>query len=271
MDIRNIKRFLALSEHKSFSKASESLAISQPSLTREIQKMEEEIGKPLFVRMPTGVALTPSGEIYLSSFRKVVQELEHAKMACDTIGEEVFGKITLAVHPILGRTMAPLLEEALAAHPSLTVDYQFMNSRSAIEAVTEYRSDFAIVASTFRHSDIKKIKLWEENIELYSISGRLEDTIFVNKSMINAEKILKKFKRCHVRWVDDYDVLMAILEGNPVMGLLPNTLKVKNSKLVSLQEFKPSFEISLIFRTDLEKTATRKWIIEALKIQCAKL
>lgn len=271
MDIRNIKRFLALSEHKSFSKASEFLAISQPSLTREIQKMEEEIGKPLFVRMTTGVDLTPTGEIYLNTFRRVVQELEQAQMACETLGEKIFGKINLALHPILGRTVAPLLEDVLQDQPSVIVDYLFMDSRAAIEAVTEYRSDFAVVASTFRHSDVKKVKLWEENIELYSKSGKLEDTIFVHKAMINAEKILKKFKKNRVRWVNDYDVLMAILEKNPVMGLLPNTLKVKNSPLISLQQFKPSFEISLIFRTDMEQTAAHRWLIDALKKQCSKL
>ncbi len=271
MDIRNIKRFLALSDHKSFSKASEFLAISQPSLTREIQKMEEEVGRPLFVRMPTGVALTPTGEVYLSSFRKVVQELEQAQMACETLGEEIFGKINLAVHPILGRTVAPLLESVLADQPAVHLSYQFMNSRSAIEAVTEYRCDFAVVASTFSHSDIKKVKLWEENIELYSASGNFEQTIFVNQTMINAEKILKKFKKHRVRWVNDYDVLMAILENNKVMGLLPNTLKVQNSDLKSLQIFKPSFEISLIFRTDLEKTAAHQWLIQSLKEKCASL
>jgi DNA-binding transcriptional LysR family regulator len=268
MDIRNIKRFLALNEHGSFSKAADYLAISQPSLTREIQKMEDEIGQKLFVRLPTGIGLTPTGEIYRESFQKILNEIEHAKLSAQRLTSEVSGRIKIAVHPIVGQTLAPLLEKQIQKDRSIDVDYLFMTSREAMQEVSEYRTDFAVVASTFSHKDIKKLKLWNERIELFSLSGKEEKVIFANRNMINAERILKKFNKIPIRWVNDYGVLRKILLNGQCMGLLPNTLVNREDSLVSIKHFPPIFEISLIFRTDLEKTGAHHWIIDTLKREC---
>lgn len=233
--------------------------------------MEDEIGHKLFVRLPSGIGLTPTGEIFRDCFRKIIHELENAKTACSSLKEKIFGNIHIAVHPIIGRTAIPLIEEEMGSVNALNLHYKFEHSRDAIQSVTNFDVDFAIVASTFQHADIKKIKLWTENIELYSKSGKMEKTIIANQNMINAEKILKKLKPEKVRWVNDYGVLLSILESNDVMGLLPNTILSKKTSLKSLQRFNPSFEISLIYRTDLEKTASHQWVINTLKKKCQTL
>ncbi len=227
--------------------------------------MEEDIGEKLFVRLPSGIRLTPTGEIYQSSFRRIMLELEQAQRASQTLGEEVFGHIRLAAHPIIARTAIPVIEKARDKVPAVDFQYLFQNSMDAIQSVAEYQADFAIVASTFKHGDIKKIKLWSEHIGLYSKSGKSEKVIFANKNMINAERILKKFDKLWVREVNDYDVLLSILQQSSAMGLLPNTLVTEKDSLQCIQKFNPHFDISLIYRTDLQQTAGRRWLIDTLK------
>lgn len=78
-DIKEIKYFLAVAENGSISKAAEALFISQPSLSKYISKIEQEMGVPLFVRDHGGIRLTEAGEIYAhraEEIRRISEELD---------------------------------------------------------------------------------------------------------------------------------------------------------------------------------------------------
>ena len=70
MDIQQMKYFLAIAKEGSISKAAELLYMTQPSLTRQVQNMEREIGKPLLIRGGKRLKLTETGELLKSVRRK---------------------------------------------------------------------------------------------------------------------------------------------------------------------------------------------------------
>lgn len=78
MEIRHFRYFLAIAEAGSFAEGAKRLCIAQPSLTRQIRALEDQLGCPLFVRSWQGVQLTDSGEILLREARLAVAQFDLA-------------------------------------------------------------------------------------------------------------------------------------------------------------------------------------------------
>lgn len=85
MDIRQLRRFVSVAELGSLNKAAEYLAVSQPSLTRSIQMMEETLDVQLFDRTARGIVLTRMGEELLPHARAILNERDRAIMAIQNL------------------------------------------------------------------------------------------------------------------------------------------------------------------------------------------
>src|SRR5436190_23616270 len=72
MELRHLRYFVAVAEDLSFTKAAQKLRLAQPSLTRQVRNLEEEIGVRLLNRANNRVALTEAGRVFLSDSKKVL-------------------------------------------------------------------------------------------------------------------------------------------------------------------------------------------------------
>lgn len=113
MDLKRLKYFIAIARHKSINGASKSLLISQPSLSRQLKILEEEIGYRLCERTRNGVALTKKGEFFFNRIvphvealedtiaqvrsRSLVQGVELRIAICPTLVDRISGPFELAV------------------------------------------------------------------------------------------------------------------------------------------------------------------------------
>ena len=79
MEVHQLKYFVAISEAKSFSKAAQKCFVSQPALSQQILKLEDEIGYALFDRLGHQVVLTDAGEIFLAQARSILERILDAK------------------------------------------------------------------------------------------------------------------------------------------------------------------------------------------------
>ncbi|MGN1056276.1 MAG: LysR substrate-binding domain-containing protein [Comamonas sp.] len=78
MELRHLRYFVAVAEQGNVSQAARKLFIAQPPLSQQLKQLEEEIGTPLFVRLPRGVRLTPAGESLLEDARAILARAEQA-------------------------------------------------------------------------------------------------------------------------------------------------------------------------------------------------
>jgi LysR family hydrogen peroxide-inducible transcriptional activator len=103
MELHQLRYFCAVAETGSFSRAAEQSHVSQPSLSQQIMKLEDELGARLFDRLGRSVRLTDVGKTFLPRARSVLRELEVAKGDVIERKDSISGLVTVGVIP----TVAP--------------------------------------------------------------------------------------------------------------------------------------------------------------------
>jgi LysR family hydrogen peroxide-inducible transcriptional activator len=129
MEIHQLRYFCAIVDSGSFSRAARQTHVSQPSLSQQIRKLEDELGARLFDRLGRSVRLTEMGQTFLPRARAVLRELEAARGALAHQIDSMGGTITVGVIP----TVAPYL-----LPPNLTsFSRKFPQARiSVVEEIT---------------------------------------------------------------------------------------------------------------------------------------
>jgi LysR family transcriptional regulator, nitrogen assimilation regulatory protein len=115
MEARSLRYFQAVAEFGSLSRASEFLRISQPAVSRQVRRLEEELGRPLFKRNGHGVTLTDPGRILLERSQLILHQLEQTRIEIRSASNQLSGVVTLAVPPAAGRFLVPALIKRFGA------------------------------------------------------------------------------------------------------------------------------------------------------------
>src|SRR6266576_600682 len=165
MELHQLRYFCAVAETGSFSRAAEQSHVSQPSLSQQILKLEDELGARLFDRLGRSVRLTELGKTFLPRARAVLRELEAAKGDVDERKDSVVGSICVGVIP----TIAPYL-----LPPHLTFfTRQFPQARLAVveeitpvllERLRASSVDIAILALPIRGNEFETFPLLTERL-----------------------------------------------------------------------------------------------------------
>lgn len=122
MEMHQLRYVVAAAHTRNFSRAAEQCHVSQPSLSQQIQKLEEELGERLFDRLQRAVRLTPAGEAFLPRAQRILDEVNAAKREAADAGTLVRGRLTLGVLPTIAPYLLPgLLTEFARRFPGVDV------------------------------------------------------------------------------------------------------------------------------------------------------
>src|SRR5260370_428617 len=105
MEMPQLRYVVAVARARNFARAAEQCHVSQPSLSQQIQKLEEELGERLFDRMKREAKLTPHGEAFLPRALKILEEVDVAKREASDAHRLLRGRVIVGVLP----TIAPYL------------------------------------------------------------------------------------------------------------------------------------------------------------------
>jgi DNA-binding transcriptional LysR family regulator len=111
VELRHIRYFLAVAEERNFTRAAEKLGVGQPPVSQQIRDMEEELGAPLFHRVPHGAQLTEAGEAFLIEARSIIAGAERAKLAVQRAHRGQSGMLSLGLSG--SAAFNPLVTEAI--------------------------------------------------------------------------------------------------------------------------------------------------------------
>src|SRR4028118_2231906 len=95
MEIRQLKAFLAIAEHKTFTAGARLVNITQAAISMQIRQLEDSVGVPLFTRTPRRVILTEAGELLLQRARKILREHDAALAEIAEIAGAEHGRLRI--------------------------------------------------------------------------------------------------------------------------------------------------------------------------------
>ncbi|AUJ82583.1 transcriptional regulator [Enterobacter cancerogenus] len=147
MELRYLRYFVAVARERHFTKAANALGISQPPLSQQIKRLEEEVGTPLFRRLTRGVELTEAGEAFYEDACKILAMSDAALEKARGIARGLNGSLSIGItssdafHP----KIFTLIRQYQVQNPAVTVHQVEANMASLMAMLAEGELDIAFV------------------------------------------------------------------------------------------------------------------------------
>lgn len=146
MQIQQLRYFLAVAEHGHFTRAADEVGVAQPSLSKQIQALEHELGSPLFERERGNVALTPAGTILLPHARSVLADVDTAHREVQRLIGLRRGRVRLGAPPSLCTSLvAEVLRTFSDAYPGVELFVEESASPDLVADLARGELDLALV------------------------------------------------------------------------------------------------------------------------------
>jgi LysR family hydrogen peroxide-inducible transcriptional activator len=146
METHQLRYFLAVAQTGLFTQAAKQCNVSQPSLSVQIAKLEEELGGPLFERTRKGGRLTARGEAFLPRAKKILEEMESAREDAKALSGLSMGKVGLGCMPTTGaHLLPPILTAFRKSHPKIEVQLKEESSPDLTRDLEQGEIELAIM------------------------------------------------------------------------------------------------------------------------------
>jgi len=167
-----LRQFVAVAREQHMSRAAELLGVPQPTLSRSIARLEEDLGVALFTRPGRTVRLTRHGQMLLAGAERCLAELEsHARLLADEISPER-GKVALAFLHTLGSRVVPMMvREFRARHPAVRFGLVQGGFAEMLGRLRAGDVDLCLVAPLPHDPDVTGCPLDEQRIDLFVPAG----------------------------------------------------------------------------------------------------
>lgn len=152
MDTRYLQYFIAIAEERNMTKAAERLYVAQSSLSYQLNKLEEDVGTPLFLRNKNDMTLTPAGSLYLDAALRVIALKDRLYQNIADLNQR--GHLRISVTSIWGnKIMAAILPEFKSTFPDLIFELNHINDQEQLKnEISKGELDFALISVPFFES-----------------------------------------------------------------------------------------------------------------------
>ncbi|MCB0460547.1 MAG: LysR family transcriptional regulator [Flavobacteriaceae bacterium] len=288
MTITQLKYALAVAEHKNFTTASEKCFVTQPTLSMQIQKLEEELDVIIFNRKKKPIELTTIGEKIIEQAKIIVDESNRINDIVDQQKGYIGGEFKLGIIPTVIPTLLPLfLKVFLKKYPKVNLIIEELTTEDIVKKLAEGHLDVGIAATPLEDPTIKERVLYYEPFvgfvnedhrlfaekELKTEDLDIDDILLLEDghcfkdNILNLCNTFKKEIPNHFKIESgSFETLVKLSKEGLGMTLLPylHTLDINESDKKYLRSFEapaPSREISIIYH----KSQLKIQLIEVLK------
>ncbi|WEX75739.1 transcriptional regulator CynR [Sinorhizobium numidicum] len=284
---RQVRYFLAVAEHHSFTRAAEALHVSQPALSQQVRLMEDSLGVQLFDRSGRTTRLTDSGEVYLQYVRRASQEFREAKRAIHDVNDLSRGALRVAVTPTFTTYLVgPLVEAFHTRYPNITLNVREISQEHMEELLLADEVDVGIAFAGTLTPDIELDPLLVETLALVVSTGHpLASETSVGLQALSAESLvllsaefatreqIDRFCRQHgihphVRVeANSISAVIEIVRRTRLSTLLPATIAFAHQDLVAiaLDPVRLQRTAVMMQRKDAYRSAAARVFIELAK------
>ena len=158
LDLRLVRYFTVVAEHRHFGRAAEALHVAQPSLSRQIRHLEQQLGARLLDRTPQGSRLTEAGEVFLPLARALLRSADQA--AARTRAAAQPSRITIGY--TIGLIVTPAVRQLRREHPDADVQTLHLDWNQPREALLDHRVDAVVTRLPIRTGGLHVTVLYDE-------------------------------------------------------------------------------------------------------------
>ncbi|MBB3114607.1 DNA-binding transcriptional LysR family regulator [Paenibacillus phyllosphaerae] len=168
MDLKQLHYFTAVAEAGSFTQAARQLHITQPSLSKMVRLLEEELGVQLIDRSAKQIALTDAGWTILRSAKQVLQSVEHMTSELEEVVTLKKGTLRLGIPPMIGGYFLPsIIEKFLSNYPQIQLHVIEQGGKSLEQDVLHGDLDFSMVILPVKEEEqFHIVPCMHENLQL---------------------------------------------------------------------------------------------------------
>ena len=288
MTITQLYYVLAVAENQNFTKAAEKCFVTQPTLSMQIQKLEDELDVQIFDRSKKPIELTDVGRKIVNQAKNIVNESYRIQDIVDQQKGFIGGEFKLGIIPTVMPTLLPMfLKTFIKKHPKIKLKIEELTTEEIISRINEGHLDAAIASTPLEHENIKERVLYFEPFvgyiphhhRLYN-AGKidvsdleiddmllLEDGHCFRDGVINLCKAFKDHNDDQFQLESgSIETLIKLSDEGLGMTLLPylHTLDLSEKAKGNLHYFNepaPAREVSIIYH----KSELKMQIIEAMQ------
>ncbi len=297
MNFRALQYFVKLAELKHFSNAATACFVSQPTLSTQIQKLEDELGVTLVERAPRQIMLTPIGEDIAHRARHVLRDIEHLKDAARRSKDPETGNIKLGIFPTLAPYLLPhVIPVICEKYPELRLQLAEEKTEEILSMLDQGRLDAGLLALPIEEHGMEMEILFEEPfVTAMPVSHPLTEKQFINLSDLEGEELLlleeghclrqHALAVCamagaherldfHATSMETLRQMVAANAGVTLMPVLSVKPPIPSTDTIALRPFAspaPSRTIALVWRSSSPLGGFLRKLAESLKVNPALL
>ena len=288
MTITQLQYVLAVAEHKNFTLAAEKCFVTQPTLSMQIQKIEEELNILIFDRTKKPIQLTAIGQKIVEQAKNIVNEAGKIKDIVEYQKGFIGGEFRIGIIPTIMPTLLPMfLNNFIKKYPKIKLIIEELNTNEIITRLKNGHLDAALAATPLEDDKIKEIVLYYEPFVAYVPENNIiSQKTEIEISDLNLDEILllqdghcfrdgilnlcknKEMNRKNSFQLESgsFETLIKLADEGLGTTLLPylHTLNLNDKDKLKLRQFKepkPAREVSLIY----PKSELKIHIIDALR------
>lgn len=168
MTIQQLEYIVALDTYRHFVTAAERCFVTQPTITIQVKKLEEEIGTLIFDRSKSPIVPTPMGEIILAKARSIIQEVRQLKSIIDQERHSLEGSFKIGIIATISPYIVPrFIGRFIQSHPNTHLDIDEMQSEPILDALNKGKLDMGILVTPVDDPFIREIPLFHEPFVYY--------------------------------------------------------------------------------------------------------
>lgn len=192
MEMNQLRYAVAVARAGNFTRAAEQCRVSQPSLSQQIQKLEEELGERLFDRMKRQTKLTAYGQSFVRRAVRILEETELALREASDAKSLISGTLTVGVLPTIAPYLLPKTISAFARkYPGMEIVVQEDTTAQLLKYLATYEIDFALASDPIQDSRFEIRELFSEELLLALPPGhRLTRQRTVPAAALDGERLL---------------------------------------------------------------------------------
>ncbi|MDQ0201946.1 LysR family transcriptional regulator [Neobacillus ginsengisoli] len=289
MELRDLKSFIEVAAHKSFTKAAAHSYLTQPSLSKAVKKLEEELHVELFDRSTRNLRLTDAGRIVYQQGHKVLGALAELDILLDELIEIGVGEIKMGVPPLVGTLFFPRIAEKFhKKYPQVTLKLVELGAKRICQLVEDGEIDLGMIVLPANEQQFDIYPFIQDEIVLYLHEDhRLAQKGSVSLSELKDEKFIlfaedfslydyikhscekAGFSPDISYQSSQWDLIIELVLSNLGITLMPksvhNKLLNSNIKIISVDSPHLYWELGIITKNEAYQSFALKELLKMLE------